>query len=82
MDNTLDVLIKGVQKMIDNSGFDKTYRGYISAISNNLYTVVIGGSTYTSVPAVSGLTLSVGNTVFVKIPCNNWTQMYIENKIS
>lgn len=82
--NVVDELLKGVQYLIKEeikkSPIDKTITGVINKVKeNNLYDVLIGKTIYNNVPSVF-IGLKINDSVKIKIPQNQYSQMYIEGK--
>ena len=78
--NAIDTI---VDKKINNLSFDKTYSTVIIKKTNYsvdkfTYTVKIGQNDYTITTKIN---YSIGDKVRVRIPLNNWSNMYIEGKI-
>lgn len=77
-------LLKGINYAIDNklnkAPMDKTFTGLIKNVKdNNIYDVLIQGKLYTNIPSMfKGL--KVNETVKIKSPQNQYSQMYIEGK--
>lgn len=72
-----------VNKKTSDLSFDKTYSTIIIKKTNFLsdkytYTVKIGQNNYT---ITTGVNYLVGDKVRVRIPLNNWSNIYIEGKI-
>lgn len=68
---------KGCVQLINKAGYDKTSIGQVTAVNGGgMYTVAAFGGTYT-LPYKSAL--SVGTVVRVKVPQNNWKDIYIES---
>lgn len=68
---------KGCERLISKAGYDRTSIGQVTAVSSGgLYTVAAFGGEYT-LPYKSAL--SVGTVVRVKVPQNNWKDIYIES---
>ncbi|MEG0899805.1 MAG: hypothetical protein RSF40_08880 [Oscillospiraceae bacterium] len=73
--NAVDITIKAVA---DKLPFDKTVVGVITAVlGNNKYTVRIAGKSYTLTDASAYM---LNDTVWVRIPCNNYNLMFIDRK--
>lgn len=69
-----------VNRAIEKAGYDKTRTGVVQAINpNGTYQVLIDGISYPSVPILNTYTADVGDTVKVKYPSGNVSQMYICN---
>lgn len=81
MDNGVKYLLDGVEfyvnNAIENVPCDKTFVGVIKGISEDGYDVEVNGILYNNVQTTGGL-CSVNETVNVKIPLNNYNNMYIE----
>lgn len=72
-----------VNKKTSDLSFDKTYSTIIIKKTNfssdkYTYTVKIGQNNYT---ITTGVNYLVGDKVRVRIPLNNWSNIYIEGKI-
>lgn len=68
---------KYCQRLIASAGFDKTSIGQVTAVNGGgMYTVAAFGGTYTLPYKQS---LAVGTVVRVKVPQNNWKDIYIES---
>lgn len=81
----LDVLISKVMSAIDSRirdlKYDKTFKATIWKInSNGTYSVNYKGQLYDVINA-TGMTLALGQTVWVKIPCGILRNMHICNAI-
>lgn len=79
-----NVLLKGISYTIENkikkSPIDKTFTGLIKSINDdNTYNVLIQGKIYTNIPSLFN-GLKVNETVKIKSPQNQYSQMYIEGK--
>lgn len=79
-----NAILKGIRylinKEIENISADKTFTGLIKEIKeDNLYDVLIQGKVYTNIPSLfTGL--NINETVKIKVPQNQYSQMYIEGK--
>ena len=74
--NAIEVILESALKTV---GFDKSIVGSISAVlANNQYTVKISGKEYT---VKDTATYSVNELVWVRIPCNNYSRMFIDRKV-
>lgn len=79
-----NAILKGIKhlinKEIENISADKTFTGLIKEIKeDNLYDVLIQGKVYTNIPSLfTGL--KINETVKIKVPQNQYSQMYIEGK--
>ncbi len=79
-----NALLKGIQFLVKqelkNAPIDKTLTGIIKNVKeDNLYDVIIDGYLYTNIPSIfTGLTNN--NTVKIKVPQGQYSQMYIEGK--
>lgn len=79
-----NAILKGIRylinKEIENVSADKTFTGLIKEIKeDNLYDVLIQGKVYTNIPSLfTGL--NINETVKIKVPQNQYSQMYIEGK--
>lgn len=79
-----NAILKGIKhlinKEIENISADKTYTGIIQNIKeDNLYDVLINGNLYTNLPSIfTGL--KIYDSVKVKIPQGQYSQMYIDGK--
>lgn len=63
---------------IKNASFDKTYNGKISSVNTNgTYNVTINGVEYTNIKTMGG-TCSLNELVKIRIPQNNYNNMYID----
>lgn len=77
-------LLKGINYKIEHeiskAPIDKTFTGVIKEVKeNNLYDVLIQRKIYTNIPSIfKGL--KVNDTVKIKSPQNQYSQMYIEGK--
>lgn len=74
--SSINSLLEGVQflieKAVDKASFDKTYRGYISEVKGNKYTVVIENMAYPETQTINAdAKLSVGDVVLVLFPRNS-----------
>ncbi len=72
-----------VNKKLKNLSFDQTYSTVIIkktrySVDKYTYTVKIGQNDYT---ITTKIICSVGDRVRVRIPLNNWSNIYIESKI-
>lgn len=66
-----------MNRKFEKAGFDVTRIGtIIEILGNNKYNVMINGNAYT-IPCAVDLNLSVGNSVYVTAPQNNFTDTYI-----
>lgn len=76
----LESIITAINNMIDpavqNAKFDKTYRAVVSAINDSSVTIKLHGKEY-QIPNQAG-DYVVGQVVKVKIPLNNFSDIYIE----
>lgn len=75
-------LLKGINYAIDNklnkAPMDKTFTGLIKEVKeDNLYDVLIQGKVYTNIPSIFN-GLKINETVKIKVPQNQYSQMYIE----
>lgn len=73
---SINSLLEGIQFLIDKAvnkaSFDKTYRGYISEVNGDTYTVVIENMAYSETRTINASTkLSVGDVVLVLFPRNS-----------
>lgn len=77
-------LLKGMQYLIkeeiNKAPIDQTLTGVIKNVKeNNLYDVLIGGKLYSNIPSIfKGF--SINDTVKIKVPQNQFSQMYISGK--
>lgn len=73
--DSFDSLLNGIKILIDKTvskaSFDKTYRGYVSKIDDDGYTIVIENMAYPNTHTISDTKLSIGDVVFVLFPRNN-----------
>lgn len=70
------------RQVAENTPRDITQKGRITdVVSTGLYTVLINGKTYTSVPALNSLSLSVNDMVWVTAPQGNYALMFILGKV-
>lgn len=72
-----------VNKKINDLSFDKTYSTVIVkktrySADKYTYTVKIGQNDY---EITTKIIYSIGDKVRVKVPCGNWSGIYIEGKI-
>ncbi len=68
---------KGCERLINKASYDRTSIGQVTAVNGGgLYTVAAFGGTYTLPYKQS---LAVGTVVRVKVPQNNWKDIYIES---
>ena len=68
---------KGCERLINKASYDRTSIGQVTAVNGGgLYTVSAFGGTYT-LPYKHYLV--VGTVVRVKVPQNNWKDIYIES---
>lgn len=79
-----NAILKGIKhlinKEIENISADKTYTGIIQNIKeDNLYDVLINGNLYTNLPSIF-TDLKIYDSVKVKIPQGQYSQMYIDGK--
>ena len=66
-----------MNRRFEKAGFDITRVGtVIEVLGNNKYSVMINGSAHT-VPCAVDLNLSIGNSVYVTAPQNNFDSLYI-----
>ena len=82
--NITNEILKGIQYLIKEeikkSPLDKTLTGIIKEVKeNNLYDVSLGDNLYTNIPSICN-GLKINNTVKIKIPQGQYSQMYIEGK--
>lgn len=79
-----EALLKGINYAIENklnkAPMDKTFTGLVKNVKeDNTYDVLIQGKIYTNIPSIfKGL--KINETVKVKVPQNQYSQMYIEGK--
>lgn len=79
-----NAILKGIKHLIDkeieNLPIDKTFTGLIKEVKeDNLYDALIQGKIYTNIPSLfTGL--NINETVKIKVPQNQYSQMYIEGK--
>lgn len=81
---SVDALLKGIKFLVDNAvrdaPMDRTYSGLIKGKNpDNTYDVEIQGQIYTHVQSVFS-DLKENDTVKVRIPQNQYSQMYIDGK--
>lgn len=79
-----NAILKGIKHLIDkeieNLPIDKTFTGLIKEVKeDNLYNVLIQGKIYTNIPSIFD-GLNINETVKIKVPQNQYSQMYIEGK--
>lgn len=79
-----DILLQGilyiVNKKIKEAPFDKTCSGVVVSIkNNNLYDISIQNKLYLNIPSLF-YGFKVNDIVKVRIPQNQYSQMYIEGK--
>lgn len=68
---------KGCERLISKAGYDRTSIGQVTAVNGGgMYTVAAFGGTYTLPYKQS---LGIGTVVRVKVPQNNWKDIYIES---
>lgn len=68
---------KGCERLINKANYDRTSIGQVTSVNGvGMYTVAAFGGKYT-LPYKSAL--SVGAVVRVKVPQNNWKDIYIES---
>lgn len=68
---------RGCQQLINRASYDRTSIGQVTAVNGGgMYTVAAFGGTYTLPYKQS---LAVGTVVRVKVPQNNWKDIYIES---
>lgn len=77
-------LLKGINYAIENklnkAPMDKTFTGIIKNIKeDNTYDVLIQGKIYTNISSIFN-GLKINETVKIKVPQNQYSQMYIEGK--
>lgn len=77
-------ILKGIQNLIKEelkkAPVDQTLTGVVKEVKeDNLYDVYLGGILYTNVPSIF-MGLEVNNTVKIKVPQGQYSQMYIEGK--
>ena len=78
-DDILNAIKILLQASIKNLEFDKTIVGSISVVgTNNQYTVKISGKEYT---VKDTATYAVNDLVWIRIPCNNYSSMFIDRKV-
>ncbi len=71
---------KGVAELIRRASFDRTVRGNVTAsLGNYMYTVAYLGKE-ADIPCATDQTLLPGDTVYVKIPGNQTTDIHICGK--
>ena len=78
--NAIEIIIN---KKINDLSFDRTYASVIIKKTNHTsdkytYTVKIGQNDYT---ITTKALYSIGDNVRVRIPCNNWSNIYIDGII-
>lgn len=77
--DAIDILIDSKLKKLS---FDKTFICTIISkqvtSTSNIYQLIIDGKKYS---INSENNYSIGDKVAVKVPCNNWSNIYIEHKI-
>lgn len=56
---------------VDTAGYDKTYRGVVSNITDKGYDVAINGRIYPNTPSVWLGNINIGDVVYVLFPLNN-----------
>lgn len=84
--NASNAILKGVKYLISRElekyPSDKTFTGLILNIKeDNLYDVLVQGKKYTNVPSMfKGI--KVNDTVKIKSPQNQYSNMYIEGKLN
>ncbi len=79
--NAIDEIIKTIQdtvaREIKKYKFDESQKGIVTQVlSNNRYLVNIRGLPM-EVPCVIGVTLNIGDVVYVKFPCGNRMEGHI-----
>lgn len=68
---------KYCQRLIASASYDRTSIGQVTAVNGGgMYTVAAFGGTY-ALPYKQNL--AVGTVVRVKVPQNNWKDIYIES---
>lgn len=69
-----------IQEQISKAPIDKTFDAIISSVKeDNIYDVKVDNHIYTNIPSMfKGLSLN--DTVKVKVPQGQYSQMYIEGK--
>lgn len=68
---------KGCERLISKAGYDRTSIGQVTAVNGGgMYTVAAFGGSYT-LPYKTYI--PVGTVVRVKVPQNNWKDIYIES---
>lgn len=68
-------------KMADSLPYDKTVDGKVLSVSGKVYTILINKISYKCSRKLSSVTITVGDTVIVKVPQGNWNKIFIEGKI-
>lgn len=68
-----------VKQLISSAEYDKTKRARIMAINSDsgTYTVLLDGTNYEGIKTRGG-SCSINDMVWIKIPLNNYNNMYIE----
>jgi len=80
-DTIWNAVNKSLSKALKNINCDKTVDGKILKVnSSTSYDVLINGDTITGVPFTLGTTLNIMDTVWIRYPCNNRKNMYIDRK--
>ena len=79
-----NAILKGIKHLIDkeieNLPIDKTFTGLIKEVKeDNLYNVLKQGKIYTNIPSIFD-GLKIYDSVKVKIPQGQYSQMYIDGK--
>lgn len=67
------------ERLIARASYDKTLRGVITGVptdNSSYYKVRVNGGEY-DVPNYTDKKLSVGKSVWVLIPCNDYSNMFI-----
>ena len=77
--DAIDIVVNSKLKML---AFDKTYVCIViekqETPTTTIYQVVLDGKKYS---VNSDNNYSIGDKVAVKVPCNNWSDIYIERKL-
>jgi hypothetical protein len=85
MDDYQKSILKAIDVKINNNNktlsFDKTYRGIVRSINENLVSVTINGEDYNA-KVVKGLTLYSGDVVSITASGNNFSDLIVDNVLN
>lgn len=77
-------IVDTLKNMIEKLPYDKTTTGVVkrkyTESSVDYYDVSIKGRTY-KCTSLNSVSYSINDRVYLRIPCNDWSNIYIEGKV-